>query len=42
MLNTLDYQIMQAKLHKASLSGVLLNKQIALDYYLKGMGNLVV
>ena len=42
MLNTLDYQIMQAKLHKASLSGVLLNKQIALDYYLKGMGNLVI
>lgn len=42
MLNTLDYQIMQVQLHKASLSGVLLNKQTALDYYLKGMGNLVV
>lgn len=42
MLNTLDYQIMQVQLHKASLSGVLLNKQTTLDYYLKGMGNLVV
>ena len=42
MLNTLDYQIMQSKLQKASFSGVLLNKQMALDYYLKGIGNLGV
>ena len=42
MLNTLDYQIMQSKLQQASFSGVLLNKQKALDYYLKGMGNLVI
>lgn len=40
MLNTLDYQIMQAKLQQASFSGVLLNKQKALGYYLYQMGNL--
>ena len=39
MLNTLDYQIIQAKLQKASFSRVLFNKQMAFDYYLKRIGN---
>ena len=39
MLNTLDYQIMQTKLQQASFSGVLLNKQKALSYYLNRLGD---
>ena len=39
MLNTLDYQIMQSKLQQASFSGVLLNKQNALSYYLNRLGD---
>ena len=39
MLNTLDYQIMQSKLQQASFSGVLLNKQKALSYYLNRLGD---
>ena len=39
MLNTLDYQIMQSKLQQASFSGVLLNKQKALSYYLNRFGD---
>ena len=42
MLNTLDYQIMQSKLQQASFSGVLLNKQQALNYYINQIRNSVV
>ena len=42
MLNTLDYQIMQSKLQQASFSGMLYNKQQALNYYINQMGNSVV
>ena len=34
MLSVLDIQILQLKLHKASMSGMLYCKQVALDYYL--------
>lgn len=41
MMNVLELQILQVKLEKAIASGVLFNKQVALDYYLSHIGPLI-